>query len=93
MGNGLNNAGVRGGHVAQSLKVFGTAGFGGVPSPGPTLVGTTGQLAAGTNALREQFTLLNVADIIGNFGGVDQPRNAVSQLQVLLYAREEEFYE
>jgi hypothetical protein len=28
----------------------------------------------------------NVAEIVGKFGGVDQLRNAVNQLQVLLYA-------
>ncbi len=28
----------------------------------------------------------NVAEIIGNFGGTDQLRNAVNQLQSLLYA-------
>jgi hypothetical protein len=86
MGNAVNNSGVRGGDVAQSLKAFGTAGFGGVPPPGQTLVGMTGQPAAGTAALRDQFTLPNVAEIILKFGGADQLRNPVNQLQSLLYA-------
>jgi hypothetical protein len=86
MPNPLNNSGDRGGGVTQSLKAFGTAGFGGVPPPGPTPVGTTGQPAAGTAAPREQFTLPNVAEIIGKFGGTHQLRNAVNQLQTLLYA-------
>jgi hypothetical protein len=88
MGNALNNSGVGGGGVAQSLEAFGTAGFGGVPPPGQTLVGTTGQSAVGTAALREQFTLPSVAEIIGKFGGADQLRNAVNQPQSLLYAVE-----
>jgi hypothetical protein len=86
MQNLLKNFGVRGGGVAQSLKAFGTAGFGGVPPRRPTLVRTTGQPAAGTDALREEFTLPNVAEITSKFGGEDQIRNAVNQLQALLYA-------
>jgi hypothetical protein len=86
MGNAVKNSGVRGGDGAQSLKAFRTASSGSVPPPGPTLVGTTGQPAAGKAALREQFTLPNVAEIIGKFGGEDQLRNTVSQLQTLLYA-------
>jgi hypothetical protein len=86
MGNAVNNSGVRGGGIEQSLKAFGTAGFGGVPPPGPTLVGTAGQPATGTAALLEEFTFPKVAEIIGKFGGADQLRNAVNQLQSLLYA-------
>jgi len=62
------------------------ASSGSVPLPGSTPVGTTGQPAAGTAALREKFTLPNVAEIIGKFGGADQLRNAVNQLQSLMYA-------
>jgi hypothetical protein len=86
MPNPLNNFGIRSGDVAQSQKAFGTASSGRVPLRGSTPVGTTGQPAAGTAALREQFTLPNVAEIIGKFGGADQLRNAVNQLQSLLYA-------
>jgi type I restriction enzyme R subunit len=32
------------------------------------------------------FALPNVAEIIGKFGGADQLRNAVNQLQSVLYA-------
>lgn len=35
---------------------------------------------------RAEFTLPNVAEIIGKFGGADRLRNAVNQLQSLLYA-------
>ena len=59
---------------------------GGVPPPGPPLVGTAGQPAARTAALREAFTLPNVAEITGKFGGADKLRNAVNKLQYLLYA-------
>jgi hypothetical protein len=86
MGNALNNSGVRGGGVAPSLKAFGTADFGGIPLPGSTPVGTTGQPAAGTAALHEQIKLPNVAEITSKFGGADRLRNAVNQLQSLLYA-------
>jgi hypothetical protein len=86
MGNALNNSGVRGGGVAQSLKAFGTASSGSVSLRGSTPVRTTGQPAAGTAALREGFTLPKVAEIIGKFGGTDQLRNAVNQLQLLPYA-------
>jgi len=86
MGNAVKNAGVRGGDGAQSLKAFRTASSGSVSLPGSTPVRTTGQPAAGTAAPREQFTLPNVAEIIGKFGGTHQLRNAVNQLQTLLYA-------
>jgi hypothetical protein len=75
MGNALNNSGVRSGDVAQASL---PASSGSVSLPGSTPVGTT--------ALPEQFTLPNVAEIIGKFGGADQLRNAVNQLQSLLYA-------
>jgi hypothetical protein len=83
MGNPLNNSGVRGGGVAQSSS---PAGFNGVPPSGPTLVGTTGQLAPWPAALPEQFTLPNVAEIIGKFGGVDQVLAVISKMQSLLDA-------
>ncbi len=54
--------------------------------PGSTPVGTTGQPAAGTAALRETFTLSNVPEIIRKFGGADRFRNAVNQLQTLPHA-------
>lgn len=37
--------------------------------------GTPAELAAGTSALREEFTRPNVAEIIGISGGADQLRN------------------
>jgi hypothetical protein len=86
MGNAVNNSGVRGGDVAQFLKAFGTASSGGILLPGSTPIGTTGQPAAGTAALREQFTLPNMAEITGKFGGTGQLHNAAKQLQTLLYA-------
>jgi hypothetical protein len=86
MGNALNNAGVKGGDGAQSLKAFGTAGFGGVPPPDSTQVRTAGQPAAGTAALREQFTLPNVAEIAQHVGALEKLGNAANQQQSLLYA-------
>ena len=86
MGNALNNAGVKGGDGAQSLKAFGTAGFGGVPPQIQHRSGRTGQPAAGTAALREQFTLPNVAEIAQHVGALEKLGNAANQQQSLLYA-------
>lgn len=57
--------------VAQASS---PASPGSVPLPGSTPIGTTGQPAAGTAALREESALPNVAEIIGKFGGADQLR-------------------
>ncbi len=65
-----------------------------VPLPEPR-GGTPLELAAGTAALRLLPDVLKVppishhgkvSEIIGKFGGADQLRNAVNQLQTLLYA-------
>jgi len=75
------------------------ASSGSVPLPVHSVAaywdGTPLELAAGTAALRLLPDALkvrpisdhgNVNEIIGKFGGADQLRNAVNQLQSLLYA-------
>jgi len=64
--------------VAQASS---PASSGSVPLPGSIPVGTIGQPAAGTAALRKEFTLPNVVEIIAKSGGAVQLRNAVKCLQ------------
>lgn len=79
-------------HVAQASP---PASSGSVSLPGGTCGETPRELAAGTAALCALpdvqkvppiFQRGNGTEIIGKFGGADQLRTAVNQLQSLLYA-------